>query len=183
MNDESRLTITYRSLMESEITRELFSAFQRRQEVTRVWRKRDGAWVIEDDPFVDDWSAAEYAELVTDLRRTARDGGMVLAAFTQAGLKGFASVEPDFFGTSCRYADLSSLHVSGELRGQGVGSKLFRGAQAWAKEKGADKLYISAHSAVETQAFYHAMGCVEAQEYNRMHAEKEPCDCQMECRV
>ncbi|MCI8896985.1 MAG: hypothetical protein HFI61_04170, partial [Lachnospiraceae bacterium] len=34
--------------------------------------------------------------------------------------------------------------------------------------------------AVETQAFYRAMGCVEAQEYNKEHVEKEPYDCQLE---
>ena len=43
------------------------------------------------------------------------------------------------------------------------------------------KLYISAHSAVESQAFYKALGCVEAQVYNKEHVEKEPYDCQMEC--
>ena len=49
--------------------------------------------------------------------------------------------------------------------------------------RGAKKLYISAHSAVETQAFYRAMGCVEAQEYNQKHVEAEPYDCQMECSL
>lgn len=32
-------------------------------------------------------------------------------------------------------------------------------------EKKAEKLYISAHSAVESQAFYKAIGCREAEEY------------------
>ena len=50
-------------------------------------------------------------------------------------------------------------------------------------EKKAKKLYISAHSAVESQAFYKAMGCVEAEEYNAEHVEKEPYDCQLECDV
>lgn len=31
------------------------------------------------------------------------------------------------------------------------------------------------------QAFYRALGCVEAQVYNKEHVEKEPYDCQMEC--
>ena len=50
-------------------------------------------------------------------------------------------------------------------------------------ENGAGKLYISAHSAVESQAFYKSMGCVEAGEYNPEHVEKEPYDCQLECRL
>lgn len=32
-----------------------------------------------------------------------------------------------------------------------------------------NKLYISAHSAVESQLFYKAMGCTEAQVYNQEH--------------
>ena len=45
------------------------------------------------------------------------------------------------------------------------------------------KLYISGHSAVETQAFYKAMGCVEAKEYNQKHVELEPYDCQLEYQI
>ena len=173
----------YRTLTEQEITRALFAAFDRTQVVTKVWRKRGGEWVITDDPFTDSWSEADYAELVADLRRTVRTGGMVCGAFADGALKGFASVEAALFGTGSRYADLTSLHVSADLRGQGAGRELFQRAKSWAKKHGADKLYISAHSAVESQAFYRAMGCVEAMEVSRAHAEKEPCDCQLECGV
>ncbi len=51
----------------------------------------------------------------------------------------------------------------------------------WAKKKGGKKLYISAHSAVETQAFYQMMGCVDAEEYDPHHVEAEPFDRQLEC--
>ena len=57
----------------------------------------------------------------------------------------------------------------------------FFAAKEWAKQKGAKKLYISAHSAVESQAFYKSMGCVEAEVYNKKHVEDEPYDCQLEC--
>ena len=63
----------------------------------------------------------------------------------------------------------------------GIGSVLFRAAAGWARSHGGRKLYISAHSAVESQAFYHKMGCVEAVQYNREHVEKESFDCQLEC--
>ena len=53
-------------------------------------------------------------------------------------------------------------------------------AKKWAKQKGAKKLYISAHSAVESQAFYKSMGCVEAEVYNQKHVEDEPYDCQLD---
>lgn len=108
----------YRSICRQELDRALFAGFVRRQDVTRCWRKADGAWVIRDVPFVDDWNETDYAALVDCLRRTLAQGGQ--------------------------------------------------------------KLYISAHSAVESQAFYRKMGCVEAEEYDPAHTAAEPCDCQLE---
>ena len=66
------------------------------------------------------------------------------------------------------------------MRGKGIGKILFHEAGRWAKEHGAEKLYISAHSAVESQAFYRSLGCVEAQVYSQEAVEKEPYDCQLE---
>lgn len=60
----------YRSICQQELDRALFAGFVRRQEVTRCWRKVDGAWVIRDVPFVDDWNEIDYATLVDCLRRT-----------------------------------------------------------------------------------------------------------------
>ena len=93
------------------------------------------------------------------------------------------SEEDYVFGKKENYLDLSSIHVSEDMRGQGIGRILFLSAKEWAKKKNAEKLYISAHSAVETQAFYKAMGCVEAEEYDKKHVEAEPYDCQLECRL
>lgn len=173
--------IQYRRLKEDEISRALFSGFIRRQTVTDCWRKIDGEWVVRPDTFVDDWKEEEYEFLVTCLRQTVASGGFVYAAFCQGVLKGFVSVEPGIFGGEQRYLDLSSIHVSEDMRGSGIGRALFLAAREWAAEQGAEKLYISAHSAVETQAFYRAMGCVEAQVYQKEHVEKEPYDCQLEC--
>mgnify|MGYP001660759437 FL=1 len=174
---------TYRRLTASEIDRALFAGFVRRQEVTRCWRKINGAWQIRDIAFVDDWSEEDYAFLVTCLQNTVCTGGAVFGAFADGVLKGFVSVESAPLGRNGDYRDLSSLHVSQELRGQEIGRRLFALAREFAREQGALKLYISAHSAVETQAFYRAMGCTEAQEYDPEHVEREPCDCQLECRV
>lgn len=171
----------YRELTPAQINRALFAAFQRRQKVCQCWRKIDGAWCIKDIAFVDDWSEADYATLVSCLKETLHRGGLVIGAFENDALKGFASVEGTPIGIHHDYLDLSSLHVSQELRGRGIGKELFLRACAWAKAHNAQKLYISAHSAVETQAFYRAMGCVEAKEYNPEHVAAEPCDCQMEC--
>ena len=173
----------YRSLRADELNRELFSNFTRRQVVTKCWRKESGEWKIKEVPFIDDWSEENYATLVSCLKNTILTGGFVYGAFSDNALKGFVSVEPTLFGGEQKYLDLSSIHVSEDMRGQGIGKVLFLAAKEWAKENGARKLYISAHSSVESQAFYKAMGCVEAEVYNRKHVEEEPCDCQLECSL
>ncbi len=178
-----KMVMQYRKLSVDEICRELFGQFIRRQDVRKCWRKEEGMWVIRDAPFIDDWSEADYRILIACLKNTVRTGGLVYAAFYGDALKGFVSVESDLFGRDEEYLDLTSLHVSEDMRGQGIGRKLFLAAASWAKEKGAGKLYISGHSAVETQAFYKAMGCVEAKEYSQKHVEAEPYDCQLECRL
>lgn len=175
--------VAYRTLREEEIERELFRDFVRHQVVNDCWRREGGEWVVKSDPFVDDWSEEDYRFLVACLKNTVRTGGFVCGAFCDGRLKGFTSVEPDFFGGGQRYLDLSCIHVSEDMRGLGIGRKLFHKAMEWAGKKGARKLYISAHSAVESQAFYRAMGCVEAEVYNRQHVEKEPYDCQLECKL
>lgn len=175
--------IQYKELCENDINRGLFQHFTRHQAVVKCWRYEDGRWVIRDDPFIDDWSESDYQTLILCLKNTARIGGFVCGAFDGDKLKGFVSVEPEFFGGENRYLDLSSIHISEDRRRCGIGKALFGAAKAWAKEKGAGKLYISAHSAVESQAFYRAMGCVEAKEYNQKHVEAEPYDCQLECAI
>lgn len=175
--------IEYRRLCEEEMNRELFRNFIRHQNVTDCWRKENGKWIIKSDPFIDDWTEDEYQFLVTCLKNTIVTDGFVYGAFSDGDLKGFVSVEPELFGGEQKYLDLSSIHVSEDMRGQGVGKALFLAAKEWSKERGAKKLYISAHSAVESQAFYKAMECVEAQVYNERHVEEEPYDCQLECTL
>ena len=172
--------IVYKELSEQELNRELFRHFTRRQVVTDCWRRVDGRWTVRPDPFVDDWSEADFQVLVQCLKNTVRTGGLLYAAFWEGRLKGFVSVEAELFGGEQRYLDLTSIHVSADMRGRGIGRALFMAAEDWARKKGARKLYISAHSAVETQSFYRAMGCVEAEVPCEKHVEAEPFDCQLE---
>lgn len=180
---EERRVLQYRELCEDEICRELFGGFIRHQNVTKCWRRVDGEWVIKEDPFIDDWTEEEYQFLVKCLRNTVATGGFVYAAFYGGVLKGFTSVEAALFGGEQRYLDLSCIHVSEDMRGKKIGRALFLAAKDWARGHGGRKLYISAHSAVETQAFYSAMGCVEAESYHQGHVEAEPYDCQLECEL
>ena len=171
----------YREIAPGELDRALFRHFERRQEVTKCRRRENGVWVVRDAPFIDDWSEADYAFLVQCLQNTLATGGVVLGAFADGALKGFASVEGALIGSQKQYADLTSIHVSADARGHGLGRQLFQRAEETGRRLGAKALYISAHSSVESQAFYKAMGCVEATEYIPAHVEQEPCDCQLEC--
>ncbi|MBE6054949.1 MAG: GNAT family N-acetyltransferase [Clostridium sartagoforme] len=170
----------YRKLLYEEVNIDLFKNFRRYQKVTKCWRKENDEWVIKDVPFIDDWNEDEYEILIKYLKNTIETKGIVYGAFIDNNLKGFASVEYDFIDKSNIYFDLSSLHVSEDMRGNGIGKTLFQMSANWAKESGAKKLYISAHSAIETQKFYKAMGCTEALEYNESHVAREPFDCQLE---
>lgn len=170
----------WKELKDEEIEVTLFKHFDRYQNVTKCWRKVEGGWVIKDIAFLEQWGEEDYKTLVSCLKNTVSTGGVVFGTFTDGCLKGFASVESGIFGSDKEYMDLSCIYVSTDQRGSGMGKLLFRLCADWAREHGAKKLYISAHSAVESQAFYKAMGCIEAVEYNKEHVEKEPCDCQLE---
>ena len=175
--------VQYRMLTADEICRELFQNFIRHQVVTKCRRKENGKWILKEEPFIDDWSESDYKILISCLKNTVRTGGFVYGAFLDDTLKGFVSVESALFGGGQKYLDLSSIHVSEDIRGRGIGASLFLAAKEWAHKKGAAKLYISAHSAVETQNFYKKMGCTEAEVYNQQHVLAEPCDCQLECKL
>lgn len=56
---------------------------------------------------------ADYAFLVQCLQNTLATGGVVLGAFADGALKGFASVESAPLGKAGDYRDLTCLHVSG----------------------------------------------------------------------
>lgn len=170
----------YFPLQRHQITRSLFRDFIRRQMVTDCYRRVDGAWTVQSDPFIDDWSEHDYAFLVKCLQNTIASGGVVIGAFWQTQLKGFVSVEGQPMGKNGDYLDMTSLHTSADMRGCGIGQELFSRAAGWAKSRGAKKLYISSHSAVETQAFYAAMGCVDAIEPDARHIAAEPYDRQLE---
>ena len=170
----------YKRLNIDELRVDLFGKFNRYQEVKKCWRKEANTWILKDVSFVEQWGAVEKEILVKCLCNTVSTGGTVFGAFIDTVLIGFASIENDFFGTCDEYLQLSSIHTTYEYRGAGVGTELFHRICHKAVEMGAKKIYISAHSSVESQAFYKGLGCVEAVEINKQIADKEPCDCQLE---
>lgn len=173
----------YREMKEIELHLALFEEFQRTQVVEQCWRKVAGTWKLQTVPFLDDWDQREQEELIANMKRIKAQHGFVYGAFLGNLLKGFVAVEGERMGSRSQYLDLLYLYVSQELRNQGIGRTLFYEAVAFAQRKGVNSLYLSAHSAMETQAFYRAMGCVEAQEVQAFHVMKEPFDCQLEYEI
>lgn len=174
------MNIRIRRIKEKNLSEALFADFSRHQEVTRAFRARGGKWAIKDVVFIENWGENEKKELVRYLANTIKTRGIIYGAFDEDRLVGFMSVESKRFGSKKEYVELSSIHVDSAYRGKGIGKRLFECAVSSAESLGAKKLYISAHSAVESQAFYRKMGCVEALEFNPDNLEKEPCDCQLE---
>ena len=117
------------------------------------------------------------------MKNLAGRGGLVYAAYCGGKLAGFASVSAETLGESGEYLELTNIHVTEAMRGRSIGRALFYAAAEWAKAHGAKKLYISAHSSVESQAFYRSLGCKEAEIYSTRHIEAEPFDIQMEYRL
>ena len=89
---------------------------------------------------------------------------------------GFVTVEYEIFEKLAKYVNLGQFQVSEDFRGKRIGRKLFGLACSEAKNLGAQKPYISAHSSKESQAAYKALGCVPASEVNEKMAKEEPFD-------
>ena len=158
-------------------------AFIRHQVVKECWRNVDGQWKLLPIAFVEEWSLdkcrAEAAEIMKDHHGKRIDYG----AFQRTELLGYITIGTERMGTKKQYVQLIAFQVSEPFRGRGVGRKLFAKAVETAKEYGAQKLYISAHSSRESQAAYKALGCVHAVEIIPQIAEEEPCDVQLEYTV
>lgn len=176
------------AIIYDRITTENFTAasldgFIRRQEVTHCWRKRDGRWTLLPIAYVEDWDLEDRRRRAEDVLRCVENGSPAYGAWAGDGLIGLAQLALPRFGRRGQYIDLARFHVSLPYRGRGIGRALFRLACQGARELGAERLYISAHSAQETMAAYHALGCVEAEEIYWPLAKKEPCDVQLEFRL
>ena len=157
---------------------ENFDRYQTTSEIK--FREPDGSFVYIHDEFIDDWDSEKKVEVVQRLRSCMESGGFVAGAFLQNSIVGFASVENSFFGSENQYLEMPFMHVSKELRGKGIGRKLFALCCENAKKRGAKKLYISTHPSIESQGFYESLGCLPAAEINEEIYSREPFDIQLE---
>ncbi|KPB05146.1 GNAT family N-acetyltransferase [Bacillus sp. CHD6a] len=163
-----------------EISEDFLSGFKRYQQTKDVYVLDNNQLLKKEDAFVDDWNEQQKQNITSHLKKTAEKGGAVICVKEDGKLLGFSVIEPDQFGKESTYLELSFIHVSAAYRGQKIGEKLFRKTMEKAREMGANKLYIGAHPAVETQHFYKKMGCLPAQEIHLPIFNREPRDLQLE---
>ena len=173
----------YQRITAGNFTPASLDGFVRRQEVRECWRRVEGQWKLLPIAYVEDWSLEDRRRRAESILQCVKDGGLVYGAWEGERLIGFAQLSGPRFGSRNQYIDLARFHVSEPFRRQGIGKELFRLACQGARELGAERLYISAHSAQETMAAYRALGCVEAEEIYWPLARKEPCDVQLEFRL
>lgn len=172
-----------RPLKKDELAPDIFHDFCRFQPVEKAWRRFHGQWEVQDVCYTDRWGNEKPQAMCDFLRGLLAGGGRAWGAFLDGKLKGFCAIAGARIGSRGQYADLSEMFVSYGCRGAGLGRLLFEKAAESGRALGAEKLYISAHSAAGSVAFYKAMGCVEAEERDPRHVEEEPYDVQMEYRL
>lgn len=156
------------------------NGFERYQEVNVCWRMSASGYVLTPVHYVEDWNAQELRDLARRILSELEGGAFACGAISNGKIVGFALLDGTPFGEFCSYATLSELYVSKPFRNMGIGGELFCRVCQKARLLGADKLYVSAHSAEESIAAYKNWGCVLAKEINRKLAEKEPFDLQLE---
>ena len=174
-------TITYVFLTENNFNEDSLVDFLRHQVVKECWRKNsNNEYVLVTNEYVEDWDLYKRKEVARVILHKIAGKGFAYGAFCEEKVVGYILVSNEFFGSSDQYLELLLYHVSEPYRRCGIGKKLFELACNTAKEIGARKLYISAHSSKESQAAYQKLGCIEAAEINQVIAENEPYDVQME---
>ena len=154
--------------------------FIRHQAVSECWRNIDGEWKLLPVAFTEDWDLEKCREEAAEITDRVNRDLIAFAAVENDKIAGYITVVTKRIGSRKQYLQLEAFEVSEPYRGRGIGKQLFTNACKKAKEIGAEKLYISAHSSRESQAAYKALGCVHVQEIIHSIADKEPCDVQLE---
>lgn len=150
------------------------------QYIGRAWRDINGSKQLVEINYQDPDFPNGFENHLSNLINTIHSGGIALGAFYRERLVGFCSVNNDLFGEKYKYVLLDQLFISNELRGKGIGKKLFFMAAKTAKSMGADKFYICAGSSEEPIAFYYAIGCEETKEINQKLYQLDIRDYQLE---
>ena len=170
--------IRLRVVKEEDINDDFLTGYQRDQVTHKIHRFIDGRLEIIDEYFVETWDNQKLTEISRYLKSCVHEGGKVVALMNKDKCIGFANIENKvYFNT---YLPMHYCHISKPYRNKGLGKKLFFKMAAVASDYDVEKLYISTHPAVETQAFYKSIGCVLTNQIVPELLEIEPYDIQLE---
>jgi ribosomal protein S18 acetylase RimI-like enzyme len=169
-------TIIYSRLDNDNFKEFSLDKFVRHQQVKECWRNIDGEWKLIHNEFTEEWTLKKCRAVAGNITSNLREGLEAFGAFDGDVLIAYITVGKKFFGSQKQYVELIEFQVSEPYRRQGIGKQLFELVCGAARDMGAKKLYISAHSSKESQAAYRKLGCKLVEEINQVIAEKEPCD-------
>lgn len=147
--------------------------FDRSQEISRVYIKRDGGYVLEEQPGIMDWNLDKKRVVAKDLEDSSYISYLALEGDKVIG---FVSLMKELQGERMIF---DVIQVDRAYRHRGIGRMLWEKAAAEARMCGAKELYISACPAEETIAFYSAMGADITDAPITSIAEEESDDLQM----
>lgn len=173
-------SITYLKLNKNNFNENSLDSFIRYQEVKECWRNVNGTLTLVQNQFVQDWNLQECREKAIHISEKIKEDGFAYGAFIQSKIIGYIVISKELFGSRKQYMEVELYHVSEPFRNQGIGKQLFYLGCKEARAAGAERLYISAMSAKESQAAYRRLGCKLAEEINQSIAANEPFDIQME---
>lgn len=171
--------IEIRNLAEKELPN--IWTIDRREVIDNIYYFRDGKLVLEPEHYdMQGWPLGEPEHYAPWLKDCFQRGGFFWSAFEGDTLVGVAVLESKFIGSKKDTLQLKFLHVSHNIRKQGLGCKLFEIAAEQAKSMDATKMYISATPSENTVHFYLHMGCRLAEEINPELFALEPEDIHLE---
>ncbi len=157
--------IEIRELKQAQMHPGLLESFRHIQRITDKYVKKGNAYELVRTDEIRQWNAEKRIRLSQYLCRQADSGGAVVGAFASEGrLVGFTSLDGTLQGAADgpKYANLTMLFVDDEWKRQGIGRNLLERICLCARDRKADRLFISAISSYETIAFYFSMGCRDA---------------------
>ena len=172
--------ISSRKLLREEI--EQVWNIDRSEVVDNIYRFENGTLVLRPHHIdVPGWPPGHVEKSTPILFDCFDRGGWFHGAFEGTKLVGVVVLENKPIGKQKDELQLKFLYVSRSYRNRGVGTQLFEGAKAAARERGARRLYISATPSENTVNFYLRLGCAVAAEPDPELFELEPEDIHLEC--
>ena len=143
----------YRPMIRDDIAR--LPEIDRSEVARQTYAVRDGRLALLDKGFTHPgWDQRDYDERLPAFHASLDNGAAGWSALMHDRLVAIALLDGRWIGRGRDTLDLTFFHVTRQLRGQGVGSRLFDLSVDLARTRGAKRLYVSAADSRNTVDFY-----------------------------